>query len=102
MWTSCDDTGDFIRVKQFDVRQGLHLKQKLVSGTFGGVSRTTLFGSQNSIGHLTLRKYFDKGLGDFFGTFIKTSGAAHPKHNFGLFSCSDHRRDCRDFHSVIF
>src|SRR5688500_9498929 len=79
MRAGCDYLFNSVAIQNLDIAHRLHLKQKLVAGTSGGISRTGLFSSENGEADTHCIQDFNKGSCHFFVPVVKRSGAAYPK-----------------------
>ena len=91
--TCRDQRLNAVGVEHFDVLKRLHLEQEFVARAFGGIPGAPLFGAQDGKGHTGLVQQARKGLGDFLGAVVKTTGASGPKDHFRQFASSRKLRD---------
>src|SRR5690606_40633693 len=73
------------------IGHGLHLEQKFIPRAFGRIPGTAFLGAQDREIDPRLVEQFYKGLGDFLGPIVKTSGTTDPKQDFRLFSLGKER-----------
>src|SRR5690606_41294056 len=81
----------------FYIGHCLHLEQKFVPRSLGGISCTTFLSTQNRKGNPRLVQNFYQGLCNSFCPIVKTPHTAHPKEDLRLLSVRKKLGHCSHF-----
>ena len=100
MGTSRHNFFDPVGIQRANVLSRLHLKKEFVPGTAGRITGAGFLGPQNGEGKACMMQDLGNGQGDFFGTVIKTAGAAHPKKVFSVLTAGLKLGKRQDFHAM--